>query len=194
MKRIIVATSLALAAIVFAAPTSAQHITEVMLSGNITSGIPDLTFGPDGTYSKPGFPLLLPVSSSVANTLRHDGGSFTFGSSASAILLTYGDWEYNLGTDCGVSRTCPVNSTPGNESKGGAFAELTDVNLVAGTAMLRLTFSGARDFSNLVGVKHFFMAGDGFGTTIFAPEPSTVLLISLGLVGIGACTRRRSES
>jgi hypothetical protein len=122
------------------------NVTEVTLTGNVASGIPGLSYGPQGTYSKPGVPLLLPQTGFAADFLFHAGGSFTFGSSATATTVTYGDWTYEVRSTCAAGADqCNVDTDNGNP-----FA-LRNVDLEAGTALMVFTPTGASAFNNLAG-------------------------------------------
>jgi hypothetical protein len=168
-----------------AAPTSALALnTEIEIDGSVTSQITGLAFGPAGTYSKPGFPLLLPETGVVGDSLTHNGGSFTFSSGETAASFTYADWVYNFN-----SGQVGVTDIIGGGLVIAPF-RLENLDLVAGTADLVFNMKGATDWNTLtVGVP--FSAGDLFGTTTFVPEPSTATLMALGLVGLAA--RRRSS-
>jgi len=169
-----------------AAPTSSFALdTEVELQGSVTSQITGLSFGPAGTYSKPGFPLLLPDTGFVGNTLTHDGGSFTFSSDDFTTGFTYADWIYDF--DAGLVNIDDVLGVGGVTSS--PFS-LSNVDLVAGSADLLFTQDGADDWNTLAGGTPF-SSGDIFATTTFVPEPNTALLLGGGLLRVAVRGRRR---
>jgi hypothetical protein len=176
-------------AAVLAAPTTslALGITEVGIQGAVTNEINDLTFGPQGTYSKPGFPLLLPQTSFDGDNLQHVGGSFTFGSSETATSYTYENWQFDLRNGCPAGGPeCFVTQTVGL-----APFKVTNVDFATSTADLTFTDSGAQEWSDLAGQPGIFSEDDLFASQVkIIPEPSSALLTALGLAGLTALRRR----
>lgn len=178
-----------LAAVLGAPSTSlALGITEVGIQGAVTNEINDLTFDPQGTYSKPGFPLLLPQTNYVpGDLLQHFGGSFTFGSSETANSYTYESWQFDLRNGCPPEGpVCFVT-----QSLGPAPFKVLNVDLTTSTADLVFTDVGALEWSDLAGQPGIFSEDDLFASQVkIIPEPSSALLTALGLAGLTALRRR----
>ena len=154
--------------------------------------IPDLTFDPAGTYTKPGFDLFLPKSGITGNSLSHNGGSHTFTTLQSTV--TYGNWTFE------IRSTCAANGDPCLvQTNSGAPWALRNVDPAAGTAVMVFTASGAQEFNDLAGgdPAFHFQEEDDFGTAKFIiPEPSavalsTAALTALGLIRLASRRRRR---
>jgi hypothetical protein len=140
---------------------------------NKVNTIPDLTFDPAGTYTKPGYDLILPQTGIAGNSLAHNGGSHTFTTSESTV--TYGNWTFEIRSTCAANEDpCLVQT-----DNGAPWALRTvDSAAAAGTAVMVFTASGAQAFNLLAGgdPDFHFEEEDEFGTAKFViREPSTVI-------------------
>jgi len=120
----------------------------------------------------------------AGGTLGNPGCALT---SAGQVNLDY------VSTDLTVGTNSPQNTTAGAGIPNSLLAELVfDVLVLAGDASIALTQTSPGNVIGQPGGTSTTATLNGAGTVSVVPEPTTALLVALGLAGLGIAGRRRA--